>query len=661
MSTAALSLDTRSAQRRLHSLVNQAMTRLRMQEALKASVLSITVVAWLLVPLLLADKLFSLSAIGFSVWIVWFGLLALTIPYILWRAFSNRIHEQFAAILADERLGLHSRLATALSLDPDEPSGFSEAFYHEAADRLAALDPTRAFPIQMPRMAYLILPAAALSAAIFFLVPQRDLAGFIAKAQEKRRAEDLKQNTAKKLTATLDDLKRDMEQTPPEDSAQFKVNQLVKKADAIAKELKEGKRDPNEAVIALAELKREIGEQKDKIDSEGKDLSERLKNLSEKNLNLEENDFTKAVSEALKEGDAELAAKEMRKLARQVKNEILNDPNKTPEQKAEELKKLQNEIEKLAGALEQEGEMGKDLMEAAKKSMDASEYQQLQEDIKKQLNQQQGKNNESLGEEIEKELNEAAEDLDKKANEDDNELSEDDQKAEEQLEKLEEGADEAMEGLTEQSEGTCQGGSQEGEKQGQPGGKKAGSSGNKSAKAAKSGKKMAGQKSGKQGQEGQQGGKEGRQQGANGENQNGEKNNGNPQPNFSGPNQGGPGMGKRAYRDGDALFKPEMVRGKMQSGAISGLSHFRGQGAKGDAPTQYVQALTAAEQDATSSLELDRIPADARELVKDYFTKLKQDNSGNIKPAVAPTPGGAAEKGPEPAPAPKPEGEALKE
>jgi len=83
------------------------------------------------------------------------------------------------------------------------------------------------------------------------------------------------------------------------------------------------------------------------------------------------------------------------------------------------------------------------------------------------------------------------------------------------------------------------------------------------------------------------------------------------------------------------------VQGKLQSGAISGLSHFRGQGAKGDAPKQYIQALKSATEDQTSSMELDRIPADAREMVKDYFTKLKKDSADHLKNAVAPMPPGS--------------------
>jgi hypothetical protein len=83
-------------------------------------------------------------------------------------------------------------------------------------------------------------------------------------------------------------------------------------------------------------------------------------------------------------------------------------------------------------------------------------------------------------------------------------------------------------------------------------------------------------------------------------------------------------VGHRPYRDGDAEFTPEKVRGKLQAGAITGLSHFRGQGAKGAAPAEFVQALTTSEQESSSSLELERIPADAREVVKDYFLKVKE-------------------------------------
>ena len=102
---------------------------------------------------------------------------------------------------------------------------------------------------------------------------------------------------------------------------------------------------------------------------------------------------------------------------------------------------------------------------------------------------------------------------------------------------------------------------------------------------------------------------------------------------------GGPGVGRRPETESDANFKASRVRGQLQSGAITALSHFRGAGVKGAAPQDYVQALTAAEQEAASAVELERIPADAREMVKQYFSSLKQDAGAG---APAPPPGASA-------------------
>ena len=99
---------------------------------------------------------------------------------------------------------------------------------------------------------------------------------------------------------------------------------------------------------------------------------------------------------------------------------------------------------------------------------------------------------------------------------------------------------------------------------------------------------------------------------------------------------GGLGTGLRPYREvADPGFQAEKVKGKLQQGAITGLSHFRGQGAKGDAPAEFVNALKAAEQETSSSLELERIPADAREVVKDYFLKVREGANIKDEPAAA--------------------------
>jgi len=132
---------------------------------------------------------------------------------------------------------------------------------------------------------------------------------------------------------------------------------------------------------------------------------------------------------------------------------------------------------------------------------------------------------------------------------------------------------------------------------------------------------------------GQLGGQEGKQGRGKGGDPNGQ---GNKQGRPGDGLGGGLGMGLRPYREiADPGFQAEKVKGKLQQGAITGLSHFRGQGAKGDAPLEFVEALKAAEQETSSSLELERVPADAREVVKDYFLKVREGANIREEPAPA--------------------------
>jgi len=115
----------------------------------------------------------------------------------------------------------------------------------------------------------------------------------------------------------------------------------------------------------------------------------------------------------------------------------------------------------------------------------------------------------------------------------------------------------------------------------------------------------------------------------------------------------------RPYHEiADPGFQAEKVKGKLQQGAITGLSHFRGQGAKGDAPIEFVEALKAAEQEASSSLTLDPIPADAREVVKDYFLKVREGAHIKGESPTPPAPPGNNETPAQPRIPPK---ETLKE
>lgn len=664
--SASLSVALPRARQRLLNEIDRVLWRLRVQEALRSGVFSLTIVAFLGIPLIFVDKLLYLSAIGISVYIVWAALAALCIPYVLLRCFSNRIHEALAATLADERLGLHARLCTALTLRADEATGFGEAFFAEASERLAALDATQAVPLNAPRfLAVLPLPLL-IAGGLWKFMPQKDLLGLVEQRAEAERRDRAKRETVedlKKQLGKLEDLQAKDQTQVKENSAEYKSKQLIQQAKDIAKQIEEGEKSAEEGIVALAELKRAIEEQKEEI-KEGKEFGDRLKKLAEKDLSMEDGALTKEVSEALQQGDAALAAQQMRRLGRKLKQDILENEKLSAEQKAEAMKQLQREMEKLAGALAEEEALREGLQEVTQQSMKASDYDALQKEIEKHQQQQQEKKNQDqkdgnqdggmqseLAEQLQESLDQLAGDMEKAGDANDEQLDDGEQQAMEEMESLEEGVDEAMESLV----GACEGGNcQPGGKRSEGGGKR----GRESAegKQAREGGKRPSKRGGQEGQEGQEGqqgnqaGQEGGQDGKQGSNNqgngNGEKGQGGQQPSFSGPNQGGQGSGRRAYREGDAWFEESKVKGKLQAGAITGLSHFRGQGAKGEVPEAYVQALTTAEQEMASSLEMDRVPADAQEMVKDYFLNLKQD-AGIVRPVAPPAPAPAAAGGEE--------------
>ena len=617
-------VDAPRAQRQLRAYAGSALTRLRLQAALNALAIAATLSAWLLPLLLVGEKLFSLRMLGINVWVVWAGVSIMGIPFLLWRMFSTGLHERRAAVLADERLGLNARLSSALTLDFADPvnARFGGAFLFEATQKMAAVRVTQAFPIRIPRaFAWLLLPALA-AAGVYYFMPRQDVLGLAAKADAKRKAEDLKKSTAETMQGKLQDLKPKLaEKQGDENGVAYKVNQFVKDADTIAKEMKDDKMTADEALKALVKLKSQVEEEKEKIQHE-KEFSERITKLQSKDLNLEQSDHTKAVSEALKNGDAALAAQEMRKTAQKIKD-LLNDPNKSDDEKKKEIEKLKKEMEKLAGALAEDQAMREKLQEISKTSMNAADFQKLEAEMKKQQERQNINSNKKFGEAIEREMEEAANELDRLSEENDTKLTEEEKEEVADLEKVEESLDAAVESLAQEGEtpnGTTQGG-------------KPGNSGGKDGKAgAANGSSKLKTMRGRTRKPGNGSNQDGNMN-ANGTKQDGDKSNQNANGQPGGGGGGGPGQGHRPYRDGDTQFVSEKAKGELRAGAITGISHFRGQGAKGDAPQEFYQTFDPANKDGASSLEMERWPADRRDMVKDYFTRVRD---GVTPPPTAP-------------------------
>jgi hypothetical protein len=436
-----------SARERLRAHVAAALNRMRAQAGLNALLVVSAVSICILLLLLLTDKYLSLSKAGINVYILWAGVTALGLPYILWRVYSPRLHENLAAVLADDRMGLNARLCTALTLDlrDERAAEFSEAFFAEALGRLERLNLGKAFPIRLPRgFAVLLLPAAA-CAAVYTLMPYQDKLGLLKAQEEKRKAEAVRQHAASVLEGKLEDLRDKLKDSADEKAGVYKVKQLIQQAEDVAKGLREGQRNPEEAMIAMGAIKREIQEEKEKL-VQGKEFLDRLKKLSDKDLALEESALTKEVSEALKMGDAGLAAEKLRKLAQQIRKDILDDPNKTSEQKEQKLDQLKREVERLAGALAEDEALREGLQELSQKVMSAADFQKLQDEIKKQL-EKQGQGNKQKGSEIEQQIEGIAEELERLEEDNDANLNDDDKDEMEKLDDMEAAIDDVMDGL----------------------------------------------------------------------------------------------------------------------------------------------------------------------------------------------------------------------
>lgn len=294
--------DAHRAQSRLRAYAGSAVGRLRLQAAMNALAVALTISAWLLPLLIVAEKVFSLKLLGVDIWVIWGGLSLMAIPFVLWRAFAPGLHERRAAIIADERLGLNARLSSALSLDFSDPinAPFGGAFLNEATHKMSVVKVHEAFPVRVPRAFGWLLFPALIAAAVFYFMPKQDVLGLAAKVETKRKADELKKVTAENMQGKLEDLKKKLdEKATDENGAAYKVNQLIKEADAVAKELKDDKKNAEQSMQALVALKQKIEDEKEKI-QRGKEFSERIEKLQNKDLNLGESDHTKDVSEALK-------------------------------------------------------------------------------------------------------------------------------------------------------------------------------------------------------------------------------------------------------------------------------------------------------------------------------------------------------------------------
>ncbi len=242
-----------------------------------------------------------------------------------------------AAVLADRRLGLKTRLSSALSLsNVDGP--MAAATVEDARIHAERIDPARAFPLTSPRGIQSFLICTAFLPMTFF-IPQLDLLDL-----EQEREEELVQKT--KIEKVIQNFDRRKEELKKEARLQGMEGLLeeLDNLELLADELNNAENPQLKALQKLQQLR-------DRLESK-RQLA--ANNRPTSPTQLPKDSPLHSLSKALEEGDAEQARKELEKLKKR-----LTEGNLDPK----DMQELAQDLQELAKALDSRSGLGKALAE----------------------------------------------------------------------------------------------------------------------------------------------------------------------------------------------------------------------------------------------------------------------------------------------------------
>lgn len=276
---------------------------------------------------------------------------------IAWTIISNRSPLD-AAIEIDRRFDLRERIASSLSLSPEEQtSEAGRAVVTDAMRAVKRINVDDQFRLRLGRRAlWPLVPAAMVFVLVTF---------FDTRQASSSIDPDTAAKTDQQTKTALESLRKKMaEQRAKLDKEKLeKANDLFKQIEKVTQELaQKQKMDPSKAAVKLNDLAKQLEERRQQLG--GKDA---LKEQFQKMKNLGAGPADKA-AEAMKQGDWKKALDEVEKLAKALKEGKLDAAAK--EQLAEQMQQM------------------KEKMEAA-----AQAHQQAMEDLKKQIEQQKKEGN----------------------------------------------------------------------------------------------------------------------------------------------------------------------------------------------------------------------------------------------------------------------------
>lgn len=351
----------------LKQQVRRARRRLVLQRFL--SVLSWSWSGWLLAAAVVVavSKFVPLSVPEWT-WPV--AALALgLLTAIVW-CFVTRRSELEAALEIDRRFGLKERVSSTYVLAPeqlDSPAG--RALVEDAMQRIQRLHVADQFHVRLGRWSWLpLLPGLAVFLIALFLQPAMNLnkaGGSVAGKAEKKQ---VKASVAPMQKKSLEHRKQ------ARDKGLAEAEELFAKLEQGVKSLSQDEMtDKKQALVELNDLAKDVEQRRHQLGAAEK-VAEQLKQLKD----LEKGPADKMV-DALKNGDFQMAMKELKMLRDKLENGKLDADAKAALEK--QLDQMESKLRKMAQAHEKAQRNLKKQIDELKKKGQHQQAKELEEKL----------------------------------------------------------------------------------------------------------------------------------------------------------------------------------------------------------------------------------------------------------------------------------------
>jgi len=364
----------------LQQKVRNARSRLNLQVFL--GIVTWSIFAWLIVAAiaLAAPKIWTLGLGQWSqtyTWSVVIGASAAGLVTAAVWTWLRRRGDLEAALEIDHRFGLKERISSTLALSPEQlDSEAGQALLRDAVRRTERIDVGDRFGVKARWTALLPLAPALLVFALAVFVNDADrkdeaeaaTGSADVKAQIKTAEEQLKRRIAQR--------RKEAEERGLED-AEDMFNKLQRGLDGLHKK---SQGDRKKAMIELNNLAKQIKDRKQRL-ADSETIKQQMNNLKD----LKQGPADK-VADALKHGEFNRAADELRKLAEEMQQGELT--RQEQEQLQNQMEQMAQKLQQLADAHEQAQDELKKQIEQAKQQGDLAKAGELQQKLD-QMQQQQ--------------------------------------------------------------------------------------------------------------------------------------------------------------------------------------------------------------------------------------------------------------------------------